>query len=87
MGSYAVVLLRALRADPQALASPPLEAACGWGPGLPAAHSPVHCELPVLLHGHGHPVQGACVVGWVNGSQREHAPLAAPETKEHVVTL
>lgn len=63
--------------------SPP-KGASGWA----AAHPPVHGELPVFLHGYGYPVQGACVVGRVDGPQCQHAPLAIPETKDrHIVAL
>ena len=73
--------------------------ATGLRPGSPQPHPgpasgraaaaprpPVHGELPVLLHRHGHPVQGACVVGRVDGPQREHAFLAIPETGERHVS-
>ena len=66
------------------LTAPLLESASGRATA--ASHPPVHSELPVLLHSHRYPVQGPCVVGWVNGPQREHAPLAIPETEErHVI--
>lgn len=52
-----------------------------------AVHPPVHSELPVFSHSHGYPVQGACVVGRVNGPQREQPPLVIPETKvQHAVS-
>lgn len=47
-----------------------------------SAHPPVHCELPISLHGHRHPVQRAYEVGLIDGPQREHAPLVIPGTKK-----
>lgn len=47
-----------------------------------SAHPPVHCELPISLHGHRHPVQRAYEAGLIDGSQNEHAPLIIPGTKK-----
>lgn len=52
------------------------------GPIQSSAHLPVHCELPISLHGHRHPMQRAYKVGPIDGPQCEHAPLLIPGTKK-----